>query len=217
MFEGGACLRGGPAGTDNLIDRRLALCRPTVGRAWSNYSRSSVRSSGPLDGRPNPRGARVSRGHGQNSVHRNVEDAQPTVVRWPRGTGINAGLRIPRRRGRAPAPQSGFHVARGASATCAFVGRSSRSEASQSVGSAFDGGEYSNFRCLSGLPSTVGQRRLSAPPLPTRLCFRRLSETLCSLRKGHPPCSPQLVVRKYSPLGEGSILWIKISSIEHCT
>jgi hypothetical protein len=138
----------------NLIVHETPTLTPDGVRAWSNHSCSSSRTLGPPDGRPNPRGVRVSRGHGENSVHRNAEVAQPPAVRLPRGTGIHAGLRMFRRRGRAPARRSGFHVARGASATCAFVGRGSRGATSQSAVSRFDARKNSRY---GGWPGTTAR------------------------------------------------------------
>ena len=168
----------------DLIDSWLALDRHSGGGAWSDRSRSTPLSHGPLDGRPNPEGARVSHGRGQNSVHRPcAEVAQPPAARWPSGTvRFHAGLRMARRTGRPPAPRSGFHIAVEAPATCAFVGRGSRGTPSQSAESLFGGGGYSGF---GGVGNSADKRSLLGscrfPLHPTPL------PSVAPLRVGHPP------------------------------
>lgn len=161
----------------NLIDRRLPLCRPEAGRAWSYYSRSSARSLGPPDGRPNPRGARISAGRGPQVSERGPEVAQPPAARWPRGKVVHAGPRMARRRGRAHAPRSGFHVALGASATCAFVGRGSRGSPSQSAISKVVPRDTNTSGGVGGLPSTV-VRRDTVGFLPRLQSWASASEVL---------------------------------------
>lgn len=112
------------------------------GGAWSNRSRSASRTVGPPDGRPNPEGARLARGHGQNSVHTNTGMAQPPAALVPSGKGFHAGLRMVRRRGHTPDRRSGFLAALGMAATSAFVGRSSRGTPSQSAVSSLGGADY---------------------------------------------------------------------------